>query len=177
MGSPKALLPWGGTSLLRHAAGRLSAAGLPPLCAGPRALAAAEGMAHVEDAPAGAGPLGGIAGALELCDAFVLAVDMPLLEAEEIRRILDAAQGGRQAVVPCIAGRWQPLAAYWPRSLRAPLRGYLAAGGRSVLGFLRQQPATVLDEAALRALEVVPGHLRGFNTPEEYEALRLEAGT
>jgi len=175
MGSPKAQLTWGDGNLLQHAVHRLAAAGLEPLCAGPSDWAGAAGCPALTDEPAGAGPLGGIAAALAHGDCLVLAVDMPLLTAAELRQI--AAAGARQGVatLPFVDGRLQPLAAFWPAQLLPGLRSYLSEGHRSVLGFLEGRPQRRLAEDELERIGVVPGHLQGFNTREEYTALGLWA--
>ncbi len=171
MGSPKAQLPWGEGSLLQHAVRRLAAAGLSPLCAGPPDWAEAAGCPALWDEPAGAGPLGGIAAGLAHGDCLVLAVDMPLLTAEELRRIAAAGAPLGQAVLPLVGGRLQPLAAFWPATLLPGLRRYLSEGHRSVLGFLEGRPQMRLGEVELAGIGVVPGHLQGFNTRDEYLAL------
>jgi len=78
--------------------------------------------------------------------------------------------------VPEAAGRLQPLAAFWPQTLRRALTQYLGRGERSVVGFLAEEPHVRLDEAALSGLGVDPGHLRGANTREAYLELLQEEG-
>ena len=176
MGTAKALLPWRGGTLLGHAVGRLRAAGLEPLCAGPAEWAEAALCRPLADEPPGAGPLGGIAAGLALGDVFVLAVDMPLLTPDEIARLVARGRERGLALVPEAAGRLQPLAAFWPQTLRRALAQYLGRGERSVVGFLEGEPHVRLDEPALRRLGVDPGHLRGANTPDAWEALQREEG-
>lgn len=175
MGSPKALLPWGDGNLLRHAVVRIVAAGLEPLCAGPADWAGQIGCQPVSDQPAGAGPLGGIAAALAFGDCFVLAVDMPLLTAEEISHLVKAGLDHRLAAIPVAAGRPQPLAAFWPQDLLPAIRKYLDEGGRSVLGFLDGSPHLRMAEDELRRIGVAPSHFQGANSPEEYLFLGASA--
>ena len=176
MGRPKALLPWGETDLLGHALHRLVQAGLQPVCLGPLEWAQRHGAAQISDAVPGAGPLAGILAALREGDAFVLAVDMPLLTAEEIRSL--AAEGKLDAalVLPAQGGVLSALCGYWPAALAVPLSEYLAAGGRRVIAFAEQVEHRFLDPEALSRLGVKPEHLAGLNTPEEYAAALREAG-
>ena len=176
MGTPKALLPWARGTMLSHAVDRLRAAGLEPWCAGPPDWALAAACPHLEDDPPLAGPLGAIAAALRQGDAFVLAVDMPLLTPEEIVRLIEVGEAAQFAAVPIAAGGPQPLAAFWPGYLLSYLRQYLDSGGRSVLSFLAEAPHIRLQEPDLVRLGVDPGHLRGCNTPEEYLALTQGGG-
>lgn len=78
MGTPKALLPWNGRTLLEHARDRLIAAGLEPVLLGPADWADAYGLQRISDAIEEAGPLGGLLAVLARGDAFALAVDVPL---------------------------------------------------------------------------------------------------
>ncbi len=175
MGSPKAMLPWGDSTLLSHAATRLRLAGLDPLCAGPNEWAAEIGCPSLVDEPAGVGPLGGIAAALTSGDCFVLAVDMPLLTADEIRRLVAAGAARRKLVLPRVAERFQPLAAYWPADILPALRTYLSQGGRAIHGFLDAQDTVCLDESGLETIGVSPLHFAGVNDPEAYRSLLTQA--
>ncbi|MCW2631993.1 MAG: hypothetical protein JWR88_955, partial [Pseudonocardia sp.] len=120
MGTPKAALPWRGSTLLRRTTGVLArsvggrvivvrAAGqpLPPL----------PGDVEVVDDPAeGLGPLQGIATGLTtaaklgLAAAFVCATDMPFLHPSFVRRVLEGLEEPTEVVLPHARGHHQPLA-------------------------------------------------------------------
>lgn len=175
MGRPKALLPWYGGTLLSHASDRLRAAGLEPVLLGPAAWAAECGMSWLPDEMEDAGPLGGILSVLRSRDAFVLAVDVPLLRASEIAALAEAGRASGLATVPLTADGPQPLTAFWPGTLREPLSRYLASGRRSVRDFLAPTPHRLLGPEELALLGIDPAHLMNVNTPEEYRAV-VEAG-
>ncbi len=66
-------------------------------------------------------PLTGVTHALRTAEAdrvLCCAVDLPLLDAATLRRLLDADDGRRACVVPRVDGRVEPLCALWhPRAL------------------------------------------------------------
>jgi molybdenum cofactor guanylyltransferase len=67
-----------------------------------------------------AGPLAGIATCLEFCQSeylLVLAVDLPLIESECLRELLRHSGNGC-GLVPLREGRYEPLAAVYPRRAR-----------------------------------------------------------
>src|SRR5437763_696400 len=82
----------------------------------------------VADVQPNAGPLGGIAAALQRCRSdflVVLAVDMPRMNAAFLRSMLDdcvAANDGR-GIVPKSRGGYEPLAAVYPKSSLPVARG------------------------------------------------------
>ncbi len=170
MGSPKALLPWAGGDLLGHALSILSAAGIEPVCLGPAEWAERHGAAALADAVQDAGPLGGVLAAVAKDDVFLIAVDMPLLTAGEMRALAAYGEAQKTLMLPAQDGMLRALCGYWPRELAQPLEDYLRSGERRVLGFADRVPHRYLDDGDLRRIGVDPGHLLGLNTREEYEA-------
>ncbi len=105
-------------------------------------------------------PAAGIAHALERADGravLCIAVDLPLLDAATLRRLLAADDGHSACVVACVDGRLEPLCALW----RPAAAGVLAAAdGRSMrelLTLLRPQEVDVGD----------PTRFLNVNTPPE----------
>ena len=165
MGCDKASLPWGGQTLLERARSQLSAAGAHRVVICGRA-----GMQDaVADAQGGQGPLCALAqlsAHLEDGIHLIVPVDMPLLSLELLQQL-------RLADVSCAAFESHPL----------PMRLLLGPQVREVLENLSQLPesqrslralqraldATLLDEVPWRS------QLRGCNTPNEWEALRVSA--
>ena len=97
MGTPKAALPWGATTLLAHVAAILREAVDGPLivvrAAGQELPPLPPGIDVVEDPVAGVGPLAGILAGLAAAAgraeaAYVSAVDMPHLRPAFVRRVL-----------------------------------------------------------------------------------------
>jgi molybdopterin-guanine dinucleotide biosynthesis protein A len=88
------------------------------------------------------GPLGGIATALRSCEAprlLVLAVDMPRMSAEYLRGLVDEAERTDRGVVPRDAsGKWEPLAAVYPREAVWVAEAMLKAGRRKMEEFVLQ---------------------------------------
>ena len=161
MGSDKSLLPFGGQPLWHHqlrllrdsgaselllAAGDESRSWSPPADIFPRL---------VFDSKPGAGPLAGLAAALAASDKnhlLVLAVDMPYMTSELLRRLVSLALPDC-GVVPTIGGWFEPTAAIYPKLASAKAEKRLSA-----------------DELALQpfaAKGVADGWLRAWPVPPE----------
>ncbi|MCC6235478.1 MAG: molybdenum cofactor guanylyltransferase [Verrucomicrobiales bacterium] len=129
------------------------------------------GARVVLDANPGQGPLGGIAAALIAARhplVFILAVDLPRVDAEMTALILGRASAVRGAV-PWVHGAAEPLVAAYPRSLAASARSWLETGRRSVRGWVE----ALLNEGVVQRVDVPERLYAGFanwNTPEDCEA-------
>jgi molybdopterin-guanine dinucleotide biosynthesis protein A len=178
MGTDKALLPWGGGTLLDRALATLRAvcADARILC-GPTPRYLDHGAVVETDRQAG-GPLAGLEAALAAAGprpALLLAVDLPWVEPALLSRVLSLL-AGHDAVVPIVDGRAQPLCAAYAASCLDPLRRRLAAGERRMTSFWPDVRVRRIDEAELPgfALDRV---FRNLNTRDDYEeARRLAAG-
>ncbi len=118
--------------------------------------------------PGFAGPLAGIASALEHAEWLLSApCDTPFLPLDLAARLSTAAFA-RHPPVPlavCVCqDRAQPLLALWHHSLRATLYRDLAAGQRAVLRWQQQQPVVWVD------FSDQPHAFANFNTLAELEA-------
>lgn len=167
MGRPKALLPWGGRTLVEHVVASLEAAvdevvvvtsqelDLPPLAA----------RVVRDDRPAW-GPLAGLAVGLEAAEAplaFAASTDAPHLSSRFVEAVL--ASGG--AAAPVVDGFVQTLAAAYPtRAGAEAARRLLDAGRRRPLDLLEALDYRPLAPEELPDLDA----LRGFNTPADYLA-------
>lgn len=108
------------------------------------------------------GPLAGIESALRRCGdplLLVLAVDMPMMNAELLRKII-AGSSGSIGVVPRVAGRVEPLAAVYPQ-VAARLATELLAGAPAGTDF--GAPGVGAFAARCRA----EGWVKFFELPEE----------
>jgi molybdopterin-guanine dinucleotide biosynthesis protein A len=114
MGRDKALLRWGGGTLLDHAITRLRA-----VCREVRILSGREpryadrGLPVDIDGVADGGPLAGLATALSVAApraVLLLGVDMPFVTVALLARLRDALAGA-DAVVPVLAAGAEPLCA------------------------------------------------------------------
>jgi molybdenum cofactor guanylyltransferase len=164
-GADKALLPFGGSTLIAHAIARfapqverlaISANG------NPARFAAFDLPVLPDDLPMG--PLSGVLAALDWAcgaDAVVsMAVDTPFIPGDLVPRLLD---GGTPAMATS-DGNDHPTAALWPVGLRVPLRDFLASGAKArVRDFLDQHGVVRVafpDESAFR----------NINTPADLSA-------
>lgn len=164
MGRDKAglVLPDGRT-LLQRQAEVLRAAGAEMLFASvrPGTVGLPGEVSAVFDSVSDAGPLAGVAAGLRAAPAgrvIVLAVDMPEIEAEHLRTLveLSTATGG---VVPTLNGQIEPLVAVYPSSLVASAEAAVAGARRAVQAWVRD--------------EVEQGHLRLWEAPATWaKALR-----
>jgi molybdopterin-guanine dinucleotide biosynthesis protein A len=172
MGREKALLTLAdGRTLLQRQVDVLRAAGAAKVQVSMRAgdkLNPGAGVGLVEDGEADVGPLAGIAAGLRAAPpglVIVLAVDMPSITAEHLKRLLEIATPGR-GVVPVVAGQIEPLAAVYPTSLAGSAETWLAGGQRAVHKWVRREA----EKKNLLLWETPPGWagvFRSWNTPED----------
>lgn len=139
---------------------------------------AIEGVTRVIDEVADLGPLGGLKTVLSRSHAervVILGVDMPLVGADFLARLVHS--GKCQA--PKWGGRWEPLAAVYPRETLLPLIDRAIAEGRLALRDL-------LDEAErlgmIEAFDIAPGDpeaalFANINTPGDFASLQQGALT
>lgn len=175
MGTDKGLLDFGGVPLISRIAEQL----VPMfrqvmISANDPEKYGFLGLDVVPDLEPGAGPLMGIASALEHSRHelnLFTCCDMPAVDYALIRKMLIAAKD-KDAVVPISPeGFQEPLFAVYRRSVAAVARAVLAEGGRRVSDiFGRLRLGTVLIPDTRRPMNL--------NTPEEYrKALMQEAVT
>lgn len=131
MGQDKAALLLGGESLLARVVRRLRAATDDVIVVGPpERQSLVPGVQVVPDARPGLGPLGGIYTALRASAApytFVVACDMPFVQPELVRYLLDLAPG-YDVVVPRSARGTEQLHAVYSRECLPAVAGLLDAG-------------------------------------------------
>jgi len=167
MGRAKALIEIDGAPMVDRTAAVLSVGGCRPVVAiGPDHLTG--GVATVVDRFPGDGPLGAIITALEHAvligadAAFVVACDLPELDAATVAGLLDArsAHHERRLLTIAVADRREPLVAIWSTGCLAPLRICFDAGERSVYRAIDSMAEIVALEVAVDAQRV-----RNVNTP------------
>jgi molybdopterin-guanine dinucleotide biosynthesis protein A len=155
----KALLPWGAGTLLDHAVDRLRGVedDVRILC-GAEPRYAERGLPILTDAVADAGALGGVLTGLQALDrpaGLFLAVDLPLVTVELLRRLLDLAPGW-DAVVPVASAGPEPLCAVYARACLDPVRRRIQAGELKMTAFW----------ADVRVREVTAAELAPFGEPD-----------
>ncbi len=177
MGTDKAALPWGGTTLVARVAAvvRDAVAGPVVVVGSPaRELPSLpRELEVVVDAHADRGPLEGLAAGLRALEgraghAYVAATDTPFLQAAFVRCVLDALGDGFDAAVPRAYGRVHPLAAAYRVSVLATVERLLAAERLRTAGLLDELRVRWLDEDELPEL----GSLRNVNSPEDLARAR-----
>ena len=192
MGTDKATLPRGGTTLLGHVLDALAAAvdgpllvvgaadatrALPPDTAG----RPWRDRCRVEHDPvAGRGPLQGLATGLAAAaadgasTAFVAAVDLPHLHPELVRAVLAHRSGAVEVALPVLDGHRQPLLAAYATALGDRATALLAQGELRPAALFAASSvreldaATLLADPALAARDPALLAARGANTPEEW---------
>jgi len=170
MGRDKAWLEMDGQPLLALAAQKMRQLGLREIFISGRAGKdySAFGLPVLLDREPGGGPLGGIERALQECTSpllLVLAVDLPRLDAAWLQRLVDCCDG-RTGALPQLNGRFEPLAAVYPKRSHALAAEALRQSRRAVRAFAED----CLRAQAVRVFEVTPRDASCFanwNSPED----------
>ena len=177
MGQDKAALLIEGEPLLARTARTARAVASEIAIIGPPERAVlVPGIQVIADCWPNAGPLGGIATALqELAGEAVLVVgcDMPFLNVELLRYLIELGET-QEAVVVRLDGRAHPLHAAYRKSCLPVLEELLVAGDLRAQGFLARLQVRYIEPPELDRFD--PEHRSVFNanTPEEWaQALKL----
>jgi molybdopterin-guanine dinucleotide biosynthesis protein A len=115
------------------------------------------------------GPMGGILSAFLATDAaeiIVTACDMPFIKYEVIRYIIESS--GRQATVPLLDGRPEPLLAVYRREALPVIEGLLRAGERSVTRMLRELDVQYIEEEKIREIDPEGKSFVNVNTLQDF---------
>lgn len=179
MGTPKASLPYAGTSLLQYQTERLSRvfANVFVVAKEPPAVSAGSARVICDGVPDFAA-IHGVARALEEAGdrVFVLAVDLPTLPESVIRAIAEAGLASpAPALVPEADGILQPLAAVWSREILPALRRRVAEGQLSLADLARSEGAEIFAEERWRELDPSGNSFANMNTLQDYLASRERA--
>jgi molybdenum cofactor guanylyltransferase len=166
MGRDKALLPYGGRTLVEHIATVVREAAGSVTLIGPPPRYEALGLPVIADMVHECGPLGGILTALTVSTApwnLVVACDMPSLTAESLRTLL-AVTGVSDCdcVVPrSPSGRLEPLAAVYHRACLPVFR-------RAILEDRRKLTDLLAELRMISPLIPEGKWLENVNTPSEW---------
>ncbi len=128
----------------------------------------------VGDIIPGKGPLSGLhAGLIASKDEknFVVACDMPLLEAEIVRFMLSQV-AGFDVVVPQIGPYLEPLHAVYAKNCLAAIEQAISAGERKVTSFFPQVRVNYLEERLLARYGDLDRAFLNINTPEDWLEVR-----
>ena len=131
----------------------------------------------VEDLHPGGGSLGGIFSGLSAASSrwgLVVACDMPFLNLELMRQMLDRRQGF-DAVVPVLDGRPEPTHALYSKSCLSHMEALLVAGDLKISLFYDKVKVAYVPEAEIALVD--PDYLSFFNvnTAEDLERAKALA--
>ncbi len=132
------------------------------------------GVRTYADLIKGKGSLGGIHTALfhaETPYVFVVACDMPSLDSEVIRAILETPMKGYDAAAPFIGGRLHPLHALYSKRCIDAVEAMLREGKLRATELLMQVRTKRLGEDFFNGLPV-EASLMNINTKEELESFK-----
>ncbi len=180
LGKNKLLEVVGGRPLLQRVVDRLDQISESILVVtgdgqGAPALEARQARLHfASDIYPGRGALGGIFTGLSLSEgthSLVVAADMPFLNPDLLRFLMEAA-AGCDVVMPRIGGLIHPLHAVYSGACLPAFRQELEAGRGQIRGILPRVRVKYVEEAQIDRLD--PEHRSFFNvnTPEELEQAR-----
>jgi molybdenum cofactor guanylyltransferase len=173
MGRDKALLPWAGTTLLNHVIGTVRQVTEPVVVVADVAdkYDAPDGIRVVGDRYPGKGPLGGVLSGLDRTGNgyhVVVGCDMPYLQPEVLRLLMDLAEG-HKAAVPCIQGRMEPLCAVYHQSCRPVFRRLLQLDELSMQDAVQAPDFHRVSEDQIRRVDPDLRSFTNLNSLEEYE--------
>jgi molybdopterin-guanine dinucleotide biosynthesis protein A len=176
MGQDKAFLPFAGSTLLERVLATLRA-----VVSDVRIVGSAERFGDfaptVEDQFPNCGPLGGIHAALSASNRplnLIVAVDMPFLEPDFLRYLLDQARASNDPVtIACAENRWQPLCAVYRRAFLSVAESALRARRYRIDDLFSQVNLRAIDEHELAAHNFSSQIFCNLNTPDELERATL----
>lgn len=167
MGRTKALVEVDGVAMATRVANALRAVGCVEVVAvgGDPLVLAPLRLDIVADLVAGEGPLSGVIAALERfvdreADVFVVACDLPYLDATDLRAMVAGRGSGIDVVVARTLHR-EPTCAIWSASGLPHLRRMFAGGERAL--------HRVIDGLEYAEVDVVAHSLANINTPDDLD--------
>ncbi|MGA2369283.1 MAG: molybdenum cofactor guanylyltransferase [Candidatus Korobacteraceae bacterium] len=174
MGSDKALLSFGGQTLLERALQTAGAVAERAVIVGPRERYAAFGEV-IEDVYVGCGPLAGIHAALCASNTdlnLMLSVDMPLMTPGFLSWLLQEAKANEELImVPDALGGLQPLCAVYRREVRAVAEQALQDGDYKIGTLFSRVPTRQIMEQEIVSSGFSTDIFRNLNTRQEYDGL------
>ena len=135
-------------------------------------LGAPLGARVVADYDPPCGPLGGIAAGLQAMKselAIVVACDMPFLNVDLLRWLIDQAVG-YDAVVPQMGTEYEPLHAIYRLTCANSIVQRINQGDRRVISFFADVRLHAIEEAAWRTIDPTGRSLVNLNTPGDLSA-------
>jgi len=178
-GSDKALVEFGGRTLLSRMCELVQHATGSVRVVAPRGRYADRGVLIAEDRWPDEGPLGGIITALLASEDsgskrewnLIVSCDMPFLTREWLEYLcMRALASDAEVVVPQSAYGLEPLCACWRTAAAAPLRAAFDENVRKVTEAMKRLRMEVLDEAHWKRFDSAGRLFWNMNTPQDYES-------
>ncbi len=172
MGRDKAFVNLGGKALIEHVIERSADLGQAEtiLITNKPAQHAHLGLPMYGDILPDKGALGGIYSALvqsQSPDVLALACDMPFVNADLLRYLLDQIRADIDIVVPRVDGYPQGLHAIYKKTCITPIAKQLAADRLKIIRFYDQMRVRYLDETDYAAFDPQGRSFVNLNRPEE----------
>jgi molybdopterin-guanine dinucleotide biosynthesis protein A len=168
MGRDKALIDYQGRPIIAHVIATLRALTDDVVVVSNRSdLYSLFGARVIADYDPPCGPLGGLAAGLQAVKAelaIVVACDMPFLNVNLLRWLIDRAEG-YDAVVPQSGAEFEPLHAVYRRTCHNPIVQRIEKGERRVISFFDDVRLRAVPEAEWRRLDPEGRSLINLNTP------------
>jgi len=175
MGFNKAFIEFEGSTVIARAAAVMAKVfASPSIIANDTTLYGHLGLPVHPDIIKDAGSIGGIYTALHHSEdyAFVVACDMPWLDAGCIRAVLEAVDG-EDCVVPFIGGRLHPMHAAWSRNCMGEMETVIREGNLRIGDLMKRLKVRRLPEEHFGGLPVSRS-VENVNTPEDLERTGLD---
>jgi molybdenum cofactor guanylyltransferase len=170
MGRDKALIDYQGRPIIAHVINTLRALTDDVVVVSNRSdLYSPFDARVVADYNPPCGPLGGLAAGLQAAQhplAVVVACDMPFLNVNLLRWLIDLA-GGYDAVVPQTGAEYEPLHAVYRQDCYNPIVQRIAQGQRRVISFFADVRLRSVPEAEWRVFDPEGRSLINLNTPDD----------
>ncbi|HTP10913.1 MAG TPA: molybdenum cofactor guanylyltransferase [Anaerolineae bacterium] len=174
MGRDKALIDYRGRPIIAHVIETLRVLSDDIVVISNRSdLYSSFGARVVADYDPPCGPLGGIAAGLKTMQhplAVVVACDMPFLNVNLLRWLIDLADG-YDAVVPQSGAEFEPMHAVYRRECYGPIVQRITHGERRVISFFADVRLRPVPEAGWRVLDPEGRSLVNLNTPDDLNQL------
>jgi len=178
MGRDKALINYRGQPILAHVIETLRQLSDDVIVVSNRSdvygpIVDSFGARLVPDFDPPSGPLGGLAAGLAAMKrdlAIVVACDMPLLNLDLLRYLIERA-ADFDAVVPLTGDQYEPLHAVYRRTCLAPIQHRLANNERRVISFFEDVRLSAVTETEWRVIDPDGRSVSNFNTPDDLASL------
>lgn len=178
MGRDKALIDYRGQPILAHVIATLRQLSDDVIVVANRSdvygpIVSSLGARLVPDYDPPSGPLGGIAAGLAAMKhelSIVVACDMPLLNLDLLRHLIERA-AGFDVVVPVAGEQYEPLHAVYRQTCLAAIQRRLDHNERRVISFFQDVRLAAVPETEWRVFDPAGRSLSNLNTPDDLTLL------